>query len=82
MKRRLEFAVLVDYIDLMETIKGSAPAGWLESLAVSEAELGAGLTVPMETVLEDLDDSIRLIESMRNIWVKGSALGGVDTPTA
>jgi predicted transcriptional regulator len=40
-----------------------APASWLEALATSDAELAAGLTVPGEKVLQELDDSIRRLES-------------------
>jgi hypothetical protein len=41
----------------MDTSK-HAPAGWLEALAESEAELAAGKTVPMDAVLRELDDAI------------------------
>jgi hypothetical protein len=48
----------------MDTNK-HAPAGWLEALAESEAELAAGLTVPMEAVLRDLDDAIDHLQAGR-----------------
>jgi hypothetical protein len=49
----------------MDDAKKQAPAGWLEALAISEAELAAGLTVPMDEVLQELDDSIRGLEAMK-----------------
>ncbi len=49
----------------MDDANKPAPAGWIEALAISEAELAAGLTVPMETVLQELDDSIRRLEESR-----------------
>ena len=48
----------------MDTNK-HAPAGWLEALAESEAELAAGLTVPMEDVLRELDNAIDRLETGR-----------------
>jgi hypothetical protein len=40
-----------------------APAGWLEILAESEAELEAGQTVPAEVVRQMLRDSIARIKA-------------------
>jgi hypothetical protein len=42
-----------------------APAGWLEALAESEAELAAGLTVPAEVVHQRIRESIARIEAKR-----------------
>jgi hypothetical protein len=41
------------------------PAGWLEALARSDAELAAGLTVPSETVHRRIRESIARIEEKR-----------------
>ncbi len=43
----------------------NAPAGWLEALAISEAELAAGLTVPMEKVPRKFDKDVRKFEAAR-----------------
>jgi hypothetical protein len=42
-----------------------APAGWLEALAESEAQLAAGQTVPADTVHQGLRDSIARPEAKR-----------------
>jgi hypothetical protein len=39
------------------------PAGWLESLAISEAQLAAGQTVPAEAVRQRILDSIARLEA-------------------
>jgi hypothetical protein len=44
-----------------------APAGWLESLERSEAELAAGLTVPAETVHRELQESIARLEAKQTV---------------
>jgi hypothetical protein len=41
----------------------SAPAGWLEILEESEAELAAGLTVPSEVVRQMLRESLARLEA-------------------
>jgi hypothetical protein len=41
----------------------SVPAGWLEILEESEAELAAGLTVPGEVVRQMLRDSLGRLEA-------------------
>jgi hypothetical protein len=46
----------------MDDIKKTAPAGWLESLAISEAELAAGKTVPAGPIFQRLQDSIDELE--------------------
>lgn len=43
----------------------SAPAGWLEALERSEADVAAGRTVPLEPVLERMRDSIKRMEARR-----------------
>lgn len=40
-----------------------APAGWLEALAESEADLAAGRIVPGEVVMKDLRDSLARLEA-------------------
>ena len=45
----------------------AAPAGWLEILEESEAELAAGLTVPGEVVRQMLRDSLARLEAKRDI---------------
>jgi hypothetical protein len=45
---------------------GSAPAGWLEILEESEAELAAGLTVPGKVVRQMLRDSLARLEAKQN----------------
>jgi hypothetical protein len=44
----------------------SAPAGWLEILEESEAELAAGLTVPGEVVRQMLRDSLARLEGRQD----------------
>jgi hypothetical protein len=39
------------------------PAGWLEALAKSEAQLAAGLTVPGEAVRRRLHDALARLEA-------------------
>jgi len=41
------------------------PAGWLEALERSEADLAAGRTVPLEPALERMRDSIKRMEARR-----------------
>jgi hypothetical protein len=43
-----------------------APAGWLEILEESEAELAAGLTVSGEVVRQMLRDSLARLEARRD----------------
>jgi hypothetical protein len=45
----------------------AAPAGWLEILEESEAELAAGLTVPGEVVRRMLRDSLARLEAKRDL---------------
>jgi len=47
----------------MDATKPHAPAGWLEALAESEAELAAGLSIPGEFVRQHLLDSIARLEA-------------------
>jgi hypothetical protein len=44
----------------------AAPAGWLEALAESEAELDAGLTVPGDVVMRELYESIARMEAKQS----------------
>ena len=41
----------------------AVPAGWLEAIAESEAELAAGLTVPGDEVMRELYESIARLEA-------------------
>ena len=49
-------------MDHDDTAPRPAPAGWLEALDRSEADLAAGRTVPLEPVLARLRDSIKRME--------------------
>jgi hypothetical protein len=40
-----------------------APAGWLEALAESEADLAAGRIVPGDVVMRDLRESLARLEA-------------------
>jgi len=40
-----------------------APAGWLEALARSVAQIAAGLIVSGEEIMRELDESIALLEA-------------------
>jgi hypothetical protein len=51
----------------MNDIKKHAPAGWLESLAISEAELAEGKTVPSEPIFQRLQESIERLEKMQSL---------------
>jgi hypothetical protein len=42
-----------------------APAGWLDALAESEAELANGQTVPGEEVMRELDECIARLEGRK-----------------
>jgi len=44
-------------------LASTIPAGWLEALAESDADLAAGRIVPGETVLRDLKESLARIEA-------------------
>jgi hypothetical protein len=54
------------------------PAGWLEALARSDAELAAGLTVPAETVHRRIRESIARIEEKRASGAKPRVVPTVD----
>lgn len=43
-----------------------APAGWLEALARSEAQIAAGQTMPLEPVLNRLRASIARMKARRD----------------
>jgi hypothetical protein len=64
---RLEPRPGIPYYPLMEdnVTHAPAPAGWLEILEESEAELAAGLTVPGEVVRQMLRDSLARLEARR-----------------
>lgn len=48
------------------SLNASAPAGWLEILEESEAELAAGLTVPGEVVRQMLRDSLARLKAAQD----------------
>jgi hypothetical protein len=49
----------------------SAPAGWLESLARSNAQIAAGKTVPLLPVLDRLRASAERLESEQDTAADG-----------
>jgi hypothetical protein len=49
----------------MDATRKHAPAGWLEALAESEAELAAGQTIPMDVVLGQIDAAIDRLTTKR-----------------
>ena len=48
------------------------PAGWLDAIAESEAELAAGLTLPGDDVMRELYESIARLEA----WQTGGKARG------
>lgn len=48
-------------------ITGQVPAGWLEALARSDAEIAAGLTVPADVVHRRIKETIARIREKRSI---------------
>jgi len=50
-------------MDHDDTAPRPAPAGWLETLERSEADLAAGRTVPLEPVLARMRESIKRMEA-------------------
>lgn len=54
----------------------TAPTGWPEALAESEAEAEAGLFVPGEVVRQDLRDSIARMQAKRADARKAASAGG------
>ena len=61
----LEMGRATAYYPIMDDTTPRPPAGWLESLERSEAELAAGQTVPMETVMRKLRESAARLEKKR-----------------
>jgi hypothetical protein len=49
----------------MDVIEDQIPAGWLESLAQSKAEVEAGRTVPLKPVLDRARASIARMKARR-----------------
>jgi hypothetical protein len=64
----LEFWAGFTYYPAMDSnlTHSPAPAGWLEILEESEAELAAGLTVPGEVVRQMLRDSLARLEAKQD----------------
>ena len=50
-------------MDHDDTAPRPAPAGWLEALERSEADLAAGRTVPLEPVLARMRESIKRMKA-------------------
>lgn len=62
------------YRSMAETANDTeVPAGWLEVLAESEAQLAAGQTVPGEVVRQILRDSIARLEAKQVTTPRGVA---------
>ena len=61
----LERQSMIAYLRPMDKPDAHPPAGWLESLARSEAALAAGQTVSMEAVREGLRQSAARLASKR-----------------
>jgi hypothetical protein len=47
----------------MDDMLNPVPAGWLEALAESEADLAAGRVVPGDLIMRDLRDSLAQLEA-------------------
>ena len=54
----------------MDDTKNSNPAGWLDSLARSKAQIEAGQSVPIEPVLDRLRSSIARMEARQAAQAK------------
>ncbi len=52
-------------VDHDDTTTRPLPAGWLDAMDESDAQLAAGQTVPLEPVLERMRDSIKRTEARR-----------------
>ena len=57
-----ETSILISMDDTPHITK-AVPDGWLEILAESEAEIGAGLFVDGDVILRELDQSIARMEA-------------------
>ena len=55
---------------------GLAPAGWLEALARSEAQLAAGQLVPGEEIMRELRESIARLEAKQAVKAERGAVPG------
>jgi hypothetical protein len=55
-----------DNLPTPETETREAPAEWIESLEISEAQLARGETVPLDPVLERLRATIARMEARRS----------------
>jgi ribosomal protein L29 len=53
-----------------------APAGWLEALARSEAQLAAGQLVPGEEIMRELRESIARLEAKQAVKSERGAVPG------
>jgi hypothetical protein len=58
------------------SIPGPAPAGWLEALARSEAQLAAGQLVPGEEIMRELHESIARLEAKQAVKSERGAVQG------
>jgi hypothetical protein len=59
-------------------VPGPAPAGWLEALARSEAQLAAGQVVPGEEIMRKLRDSIARLEAQQAVKPERGAGRAID----
>ncbi len=50
-------------VSLSQPDVAEAPAGWLEALEISEAQIAAGQTVPIEPVLDRLKATLARMEA-------------------
>ena len=51
------------YMDHDDTAPRPAPAGWLEAMNESDAQLAAGQTVPLEPLLDELRQAAAQVEA-------------------
>ena len=65
----LEFGLRSVYDQNMSNIadRAAAPAGWLESLAASKAQIAAGQTVPLLPILDRLRASAERLEAAQGL---------------
>jgi hypothetical protein len=53
------------YTQLMDEFTRPVPAGWIDSLERSKAQIEAGKTVPLEPFMDELRDSIARMKKRR-----------------
>ena len=62
------------YCRTMDDTPAIAPAGWLEALAESEAQLAAGQIVNGDEVMRELDDCIARLEAKQAKQLRRKAI--------